>query len=177
MAAFKLSSEMLHTHVVRWGANRLRLNLHRWTDYPAKLVVSVRGVIFSGSRVMVVSALTPNDGIMHHIMPGGRVEKGETLLQALRREAGEETGWRIARPRPLAVLHYCHLTPRPEGHPFAFPDFVQPIFLVDAVRYDRRLLKRAGEIETGSRLVSFRKAAAIITPEQKILLREALAMR
>lgn len=177
MRAFELKSDLLHRHDVTWGENRLRLKLHRWTDYPARLVVSVRGVIFRGSKVVVVSAQTPNDGIMRHVMPGGRVERGETLLQALRREAGEETGWRIVRPRPLAVLHYRHLTPKPKGHLFAYPDFVQPIFLVDAARYDRRLLRREGEIETGSRLMSFRKAAAIVTPEQKILLREALAMR
>ena len=54
---------------------------------------------------------------------------------------------------------------------------MQPIFLVDGTRYDRRLLKREREIETGSRLMSFRAAAKVITPEQQILLREARAMR
>jgi ADP-ribose pyrophosphatase YjhB (NUDIX family) len=174
---FALASELLHEHTVQWAQNRLVLKLHRWTEHPARLIVSVRGVIFRGPRVVVVSAQTPNDGIMSHIMPGGRVERGETLLQALRREAGEETGWRIARPRPLAVLHYRHLTPRPKGHKFAYPDFVQPIFLVEGARYDRRLLKRAGEIKTGSRLMSAGAAARMITAEQQILLREALAMR
>ena len=177
MATFALKSELLFEHTVQWAQNRLVLKLHRWTDYPAKLLVSVRGVIFRGSRVIVVWAQTPNDGIMSHIMPGGRVEEGETEMQALRREAAEETGWCIARPRPLAVLHYHHLTPRPKGHKFAHPDFVQPIYLVDGTRYDRGLLKREGEIETGARLMSAREAAKIVTEESRILLREALAMR
>ena len=116
MAAFALKSELLFEHTVQWAENCLVLKLHRWTAYPDELVVSVRGVILRGARVLVVSAQAPDDSIMRHIMPGGRVEQGETLMHALRREAAEEAGWRIARPRPLAVLHYRHLTPKPKGH-------------------------------------------------------------
>jgi 8-oxo-dGTP pyrophosphatase MutT (NUDIX family) len=177
VAAFALKSELLFEHTVQWAQNRIVLKLHRWTSYPARLLVSVRCVIFRGSRVVVVSAQTPNNGIMSHVMPGGRMEEGETEMQTLRREAAEETGWRVARPRPLAVLHYHHLTPKPKGHKYAYPDFVQSIYLVEGTRHDRRLLKREGEIETASRLMSPAAASKIVTDESKILLREALAMR
>ncbi len=48
-------------------------------------------------------------------------------MQVLRREAGEETGWRIARPRPLAVLHYHLRHAQTQAgrriKPYAYPDF------------------------------------------------------
>jgi 8-oxo-dGTP diphosphatase len=62
-------------------------------------------------------------------LPGGGVDPGESPLQALHREVGEETGWRIAAPRRIGAFQR-----------FAFlPDYgywarkVQLIFLARAV--------------------------------------------
>ncbi|MBS0470507.1 MAG: NUDIX hydrolase [Proteobacteria bacterium] len=178
MPNFSLPSDCLTDNEVRWGAAfRLRERLHRWAECPPKLVMSARGVVFKNSRVMVVSSNDGRGGILHHIIPGGRVEKGETLLATVRREVGEETGWRIARPRPLAVLHYRHLVPRPRGYAYPYPDFLQPIFLVEGVRYDRGLVKRDDGVEVASRMLPISRALEILPPTQKILLREALALR
>jgi 8-oxo-dGTP diphosphatase len=37
-------------------------------------------------------------------LPGGGIDPGESPLQALHREVGEETGWRIAAPRRLGAF-------------------------------------------------------------------------
>jgi 8-oxo-dGTP pyrophosphatase MutT (NUDIX family) len=88
----------------------------------------VRCLLFNGDAILVERDL---DGV--HILPGGRCEKDETLEHTLRREILEETGWTIDTPRILGCLHFHHLSPRPARYPFAYPDFLQPIFMAEAV--------------------------------------------
>ncbi|MFV0473983.1 MAG: NUDIX domain-containing protein [Pikeienuella sp.] len=53
------------------------------------------GVILRGDRALLALNDCPGDEL---VLPGGGIDPGETALQALHREAMEETGWRI---RPL----------------------------------------------------------------------------
>lgn len=170
---FTADGALLHESRQQWGVHGLRARLHACAVLPdARLITSVRAVVFRGPSVVVVSA----DG-ERHVMPGGRLEPGEALEDALRRELVEECGWTVGEPRLLALLHYHHLTPRPDGHRYPYPDFLQPIFLVEALAYDRRGLKRAGEIETGARLMRPRAAMSAVRDDQQALLRAALAAR
>lgn len=114
--------------VVR-GPYRLRLAAYVTPARPpAALVTSVRGVVLRGDAVLVV-----RDPDGEHILPGGRIEPGETWEAALRRAVEEETGRQLgAALRYLGCKHYRHLTPRPLNYRHPYPDFVQVVFAAEA---------------------------------------------
>ena len=64
------------------------------TDPPTRPQLAVSAAIFRDGKVLLVRrARSPSKGL--YSLPGGRVEFGETLHQALAREVDEETGLRI----------------------------------------------------------------------------------
>ena len=73
---------------------------------------------------------------------GGRCEQGETIHQTLLREAAEETGWIV---RPIAMIGFVHARHLDDQRPAwnrPAPDFLDPTFAVEAIRFDRSLLHR-----------------------------------
>jgi 8-oxo-dGTP pyrophosphatase MutT (NUDIX family) len=100
---------------------------------PAVLVGSVRSVVVRGDRV-----LTMRNADGWHVLPGGRREPGETLEQTLRRELLEEAGLRIERPLQLGFMHLHHLTPKPSGYEFPYPDVLWIVYVSDAGSFDDR---------------------------------------
>lgn len=61
--------------------------------YPDRPHLAVSAAIFRERRVLIVRRARPP---RLYSLPGGAVEAGETLEQAVRREVGEETGLAIA---------------------------------------------------------------------------------
>ena len=57
-------------------------------------------MLIDGEDVLVVRDPGGQD-----VMPGGRLEAGESLEDALRREVAEETGWTISRLRRIGFRH------------------------------------------------------------------------
>jgi ADP-ribose pyrophosphatase YjhB (NUDIX family) len=70
--------------------------------YPTRPYLAVSAAIFRDGRVLIVRrARPPAHGL--YTLPGGGVELGETLEQAVIREVREETGLAIA---PLALIGF-----------------------------------------------------------------------
>src|SRR5262245_60092140 len=95
---------------------------------PLESVSSVRAVVLRGDEVLVF-----RDRLgWWHLLPGGRREGDEPVEECVRREVREETGWEIGRLRPLGFIHFRHLTPKPPGYRYPFPDFVQLVYAAEA---------------------------------------------
>ncbi|MEK6226284.1 MAG: NUDIX hydrolase [Chloroflexota bacterium] len=95
---------------------------------PLELVVSARAVLAGpGGTVFVFDENGP------HVLPGGRREGAEPLLDALSREIGEEVGCAIVgKPRPIGFLELRNEGPKPEGHPYPYPRNFHVVFSASA---------------------------------------------
>lgn len=94
---------------------------------PLALITSVRCIVLRADVVLVVR--NPHEV---HVVPGGRREAGESLLETLRRQVLEETGWAVTDLRLLGCAHLRHLTLRPPSYPFPCPDFAHVVYTAEA---------------------------------------------
>jgi ADP-ribose pyrophosphatase YjhB (NUDIX family) len=70
--------------------------------YPTRPYLAVSAAVFRDGRVLIVRRVRP-PAHGFYTLPGGGVELGETLEQAIIREVREETGLEIA---PLALVGF-----------------------------------------------------------------------
>lgn len=76
-------------------------------EYPSRPVIGVGGVVVRGSRALIVKrAHEPRRG--EWSIPGGTVELGEPLTDAVRRELREETGLDVEVGPMIEVFDRIH---------------------------------------------------------------------
>ncbi len=95
----------MHRAHIEHGAKKEESSL---SEYPNVPIVAVGGVLVQNDRILLVKrGQAPSQGLW--TIPGGRVELGEGLRQAIVREMGEETGLQV-RVGDL-VTHYEFIEP------------------------------------------------------------------
>jgi ADP-ribose pyrophosphatase YjhB (NUDIX family) len=117
------------TGSVVWGITPLVLSCYL-TDKqpPLELIVSARAVLARpDGRVFVFDENGP------HVLPGGRREGTEPVLEALTREVGEEVGCSIVgTPRRLGFFELRNEGPKPEGYLYPYPRNFHVVFSASA---------------------------------------------
>jgi 8-oxo-dGTP pyrophosphatase MutT (NUDIX family) len=94
----------------------------------------------SDDKVLFINPAAPS-GTIAHVLIGGRPEPGETPEETLRREVGEETGWRIQPKGVVGFRHFRHLGPaHPQTADRPYPDFIEPVFAATGEDFDSALL-------------------------------------
>jgi 8-oxo-dGTP diphosphatase len=76
--------------------------------YPARPYVAVSAAVFRDGRILIVRRAQP-PAVGLYTLPGGVVELGETLAEAVVREVREETGLEI---EPLALVGFRQVISR-----------------------------------------------------------------
>lgn len=102
---------------------------------------SILGIVTrSDDKVLFINPAGAS-GTIAHVLIGGRPESGETPEETLRREVGEETGWRIQPNGIVGFRHFRHLgPPHPQMADRAYPDFVEPIYAATSEKFDPTLM-------------------------------------
>jgi ADP-ribose pyrophosphatase YjhB (NUDIX family) len=149
-----------------WPPLRFRVRTYLATTLPPlDLVSSVCALVWQGDQIMVV-----RDPISVHILPGGRREPGETLMQTLHREVLEETGWAIRDARLVGLAHFQHLTPKPADYRYPYPDFLHLVYAAIADHYDQARREVGGyELESGFQPLAIVETLPISQGERALL--------
>ena len=87
--------------------------------YPARPYVAVSAAVFRDGHVLIVRRAHPPAAALY-TLPGGVVEVGETLVEAVAREVREETGLEI---EPLMLAGYREII-SPDGNGLVERHFV-----------------------------------------------------
>ncbi len=126
IAAFLSNYTAVATEHMDWHSVKIKLVAAAYVTQdlpPPDYITSVRSLVFHNGSVLL---MRNRDGA--RILPGGRLEPGETLLDALHREIREEAGVRIGDIHRLGFVHLRHQTPKPPQYAYPYPDFFWLVF-------------------------------------------------
>ena len=140
LSSFLTTGTYLCDESVTWGNGTIPLLVKYYLGNeqpPLKYVSSIRAIVFRDRAALVV---TDHQGQMY-ILPGGRVEKGEVPLEALKREVLEETGWTLLKTEMLGFMHFHHLGPKPDNYEYPYPDFIWPIYIAEANNFVDKVIQ------------------------------------
>lgn len=175
LAAFLARHTPLAEEQAVWGEGTIRLLISCYLSTelpPLEYVTSVRSLVFHNDSVLVLR--NPDDT---HIYPDGRREGDETLEETLRREILEEVGWEVAEISQLGFIRLHHLTPKPPGYPYPYPDLLQVVHMATATSFvpDAKL-EDDYELEASFRPIS-EVQEMTLSPCQHVFLKAALEAR
>jgi 8-oxo-dGTP diphosphatase len=102
-------------------------------EYPERPMVGVGGVVISNGRALLIRrGGPPLEG--QWSIPGGMLEVGETLIEGVRRELGEETGIEVRVGELIEVFERINR----DGGGKARYHFVVVDYLCEAIRGEAR---------------------------------------
>jgi 8-oxo-dGTP pyrophosphatase MutT (NUDIX family) len=166
LSAFLRGLTPTATETDQWGEMAFQVSGYLTASMPPLgYVTSVRAVVTQGENALVITS--PD---REHILPGGRRESGESLIETLLREALEETGWSLTSLRLLGFKHFHHLMPRPFTYPYPYPDFLHLVYTAVAEAYhpDQRIMD---DYELDARFLPLAAVRALpLSPVQRMFL-------
>ncbi len=137
IAAFLSNYTAVAIERMDWRSVKIKLVASAYVTHdlpPPDYITSVRSLVFHNGGILL---MRNRDGA--RILPGGRLESGETLLDALRREIREEAGVCIGDIHRLGFVHLRHQTPKPPQYAYPYPDFFWLVFRAHAHSKHARL--------------------------------------
>ena len=128
---FLAKYDVIATEFVSWGEVQLREESYLLDELPPdEFISSVRCIVRREEKILVIQGKTEK-----YIVPGGRREAGESIMDTMERELLEEVGWAVRNTKLLGIIRFQHLTPKPPNHPYPYPNFLWLIFEGETAEY------------------------------------------
>ncbi len=156
---------------MQWGQQPVRLTAFKCREMPAEApVTSVHVVSFCGERVLVVRDRKGSFGY-----PGGRLEAGETIHEAMQREVFEEACAHLHPGYELFAVLRIECTAQLPGREYPHPYSYMGMY-AGLVKALEPVARDPAGIITGRDLFTFSDCERRLDEHDQLLLHEAIAV-